>query len=327
MMKKFLALILALIMALALVGCGASKAPMENATMDMLYSDDAAMDMGFNAGGAPMEDYKEEAEFENGVFEEYSSTTDGAEKPKKLMDVKMVYTANMDLQTLSFDQADADISALVEEMGGYFEQRSISNRSSGYRFAEYTVRVPAEKFNDFCSQMGDLCHLVYKNESADNITESYYDTQSRLVTAQTKLERLQELLRRAESMEDIITIESAISETEWTIENLTGTLRTYDSLVGYSTIYMSLSEVYELAGQGQAPVTFGDRLGESFLDGLKSIGRTAQNFAVWLAYSWFWLLIIVVIVIVVIRTIRRRRNGKPFSLRLKKKTKPDSENQ
>lgn len=320
-MKKFLALLLALIMALALVGCGAS-APKTEAFMDMTTSDDAAMDMGFDAGGAPMEDYKEEAEYQSGTFEEYPSTTDS----DKLKDVKMVYTANMDLQTLSFDQADADISALVEEMGGYFEQRSISNRSSGYRYAEYTVRVPAEKFNDFCSQMGDLCHLVYKNESADNITESYYDTQSRLVTAQTKLERLQELLRRAESMEDIITIESAISETEWTIENLTGTLRTYDSLVGYSTVYMSLSEVYELAGQGQAPVTFGDRLGESFLDGLKAIGRTAQNFAVWLAYSWFWLLIVVVIVILVIRRLRRRKNGKPL-FRLKKKAKADSENQ
>ena len=318
-MKKFLALLLALVMALALVGCGAS-APKTEAFMDMTTSDDAAMDMGFDAGGAPMEDFKEEAEYQNGAFEEYPSTTDG----DKLKDVKMVYTANMDLQTLSFDKADADISALVEEMGGYFEQRSISNRSSGYRYAEYTVRVPAEKFNDFCSQMGTLCHLVYKNESADNITESYYDTQSRLVTAQTKLERLQELLRRAESMEDIITIESAISETEWTIENLTGTLRTYDSLVGYSTIYMTLHEVYELSGQGQAPVTFGDRLGESFLDGLKSIGRTAQNFAVWLAYSWFWLLIVVVIVIVVIRTIRRRKNGKPL-FHLKKKAKEPTE--
>ena len=316
-MKKFLALLLALTLALMLVGCGASKAPMEDAAMDMVTSDDAAMDMGFDAGGAPMEDFKEEAEYQSGAFEEYPSTIDG----DKLKDVKMVYTANMDLQTLSFDQADSDISALVEEMGGYFEQRSISNRSSGYRYAEYTVRVPAEKFNDFCSQMGTLCHLVYKNESADNITESYYDTQSRLVTAQTKLERLQELLRRAESMEDIITIESAISETEWTIENLTGTLRTYDSLVGYSTIYMTLHEVYELSGQGQAPVTFGDRLGESFLDGLKAIGRTAQNFAVWLAYSWFWLLIVVVIVIVVLRTIRRRKNGKPI-FRLKKRSSP-----
>ncbi len=323
-MKKVLAIILALMMALALVGCGAAKAPAENATMDMFYSDDAAdMEMGFDAGGAPMEpmgDYREEAEMQNGAYEQFSSTTGGADA---LKDAKMVYRANMDLQTLSFDKADADISALVKAMGGYFEQRSISNRSSGYRYADYTVRIPAEKFESFCTQMGTLCHLVYKNESADNITESYYDTQSRLVTAQTKLERLQELLSRAESMEDIITIESAISDTEWTIENLTGTLRTYDSLVDYATVYMSLSEVYELSGQGQAPVTFGDRLVESFLGGLKSIGRAAQNFAVWLAYSWFWLAVVIVIIIVVIRTIRRRKSGKPFSLRGKKKADTD----
>ena len=67
-------------------------------------------------------------------------------------------------------------------------------------------------------------------------------------------------------------------------------------------------------------------MGESFLDGLKAIGRTAQNFAVWLAYSWFWLLIVVVIVIVVIRRLRRRKNGKPI-FRLKKKATADSENQ
>lgn len=308
-MKKFLATLLALVLALMLFGCGA-KAPMTE-SMDMMASDDAFMDMGFSNSAAG--DMKYEAE-ESAP----SAPAGGAEKPSALKDAKMVYTANLDLQTLAFDKADADIAALVEEMDGYFEQRSISNRSSGYRYANYTVRIPAEKFNDFCSQMGTLCHLVYKNESADNITESYYDTQSRLVTAQTKLERLQELLRRAESMEDIITIESAISDTEWTIENLTGTLRTYDSLVDYATVYMSLSEVYELSGQGQAPLTFGDRLGESFLNGLKSVGRAAQNFAVWLAYSWFWLLVIAVIIVIAVRTIRRRKSGKPF-FRLKKK--------
>ena len=50
---------------------------------------------------------------------------------------------------------------------------------------------------------------------------------------QIKLERLQKLLAQAENMEDIITIESAISETEWNIEDLSGTLRHYDALVDF----------------------------------------------------------------------------------------------
>ena len=48
-------------------------------------------------------------------------------------------------------------------------------------------------------------------------------------------------------MEDIIALESALSETELQIEYLTGSLRRYDSLVGYSTVNLQLREVYRLA--------------------------------------------------------------------------------
>ena len=154
----------------------------------------------------------------------------------------MVYTASIEMQTLEFDQAAQDIASLVESMGGYFEQKNFSNYSSSYRHASYTVRVPAEQFTDFCTQVGTLCHVTWQSDTAENISERYYDTQSRLETAQIKLERLQELLKKAESMEDIITIESAISETEYEIEDLSGTMRHYDALVGYATVDLELSE-------------------------------------------------------------------------------------
>ena len=48
-------------------------------------------------------------------------------------------------------------------------------------------------------------------------------------------------------MEDIIALESAISETELEIEFLTGSLRKYDSKINFSTITLSLREVYRLS--------------------------------------------------------------------------------
>ena len=60
--------------------------------------------------------------------------------------------------------------------------------------------------------------MTWRNTNLENITETYYDTAGRLKTQKIKLERLQKLLSQAENMEDIITIESAISETEWNIE-------------------------------------------------------------------------------------------------------------
>ena len=100
---------------------------------------------------------------------------------------------------------------------------------------------------DLLAQVGELCHVTYQEQDSDNVSEAYYDTESRLITQQTKLERLQTLLAQAETMEDIITIESAISDTELEIEQLTGTLRQYDSLVDFSTVYITLQEVYQLS--------------------------------------------------------------------------------
>ena len=233
---------------------------------------------------------------------------------------KKVYTGYMEMQTLDFDKASGDIDALVKELGGYFQQSSVSNRgNSGYRYGSYTIRIPSAQFDTFLQKAGTLCHLVYSSTGTDDVSETYYDTEARLETARIKLERLQALLAKATSMDDIITIESAISETEWDIENLSGTLRRYDALVDYATIDVELSEVYKLSGQDEAVTTFGGRLGQSFVNGLRAVGSALEDFAVWLAYSWVWLLVIAAVIVVVVRVVRRKSGGKKLSLKRKVK--------
>ena len=188
----------------------------------------------------------------------------------------MIYSAYIEMQTLSYEQAAEDIAALVERSGAYFEQKDFSSYSNGYRHASYTVRVPAEQFADFCAQVGTLCHVTWQSDSAEDISEQYYDTQSRLETAQIKLARLQELLKKAENMEDIITIESAISETEYEIERLSGTMRHYDALVDYATVTLELNEVYRLSGTEDAPKSFGEKLSNAFTDGLAGSSTMRQ---------------------------------------------------
>ena len=224
----------------------------------------------------------------------------------------MVYTASIEMQTLEFDQAAQDIASLVESMGGYFEQKNFSNYSSSYRHASYTVRVPAEQFTDFCTQVGTLCHVTWQSDTAENISERYYDTQSRLETAQIKLERLQELLKKAESMEDIITIESAISETEWNIEALSGTLRHYDALVDFATVTVSLQEVYKYSDTEELPENFGQRIGNALSRGWRSFVDGMADFIVALAYNWMWIVLWAAVIIaaaVIVGKIRRRRRA------------------
>ena len=316
-MKRCLTLLLALVLALSLAACGAKSAGPDTMTGDYNGYESAKEDYDFTA----TDDEAEDA----GAWNGDGQVGSGIDKSLSERGVKMIYSAHIEMQTLSYEQAVEDIAALVERSGAYFEQKNFSNYSSGYRHASYTVRVPAEQFADFCAQVGTLCHVTWQDDSAENISEQYYDTQSRLETAQIKLARLQELLKKAEHMEDIITIESAISETEWDIESLSGTLRHYDALVDYATINVELSEVYKLSGQDEAVTTFGGRLGQSFVNGLQAVGNALEEFAVWLAYSWIWLLVIAAVIVVIVRIVRRRGGGKKLSLKRKKAAAEDTE--
>lgn len=226
-----------------------------------------------------------------------------------LRDAKMIRTANLEMETTAFDEAVEGLDRLTKEMGGYYEDSSLRTGGGGYRWANYTVRVPAGNYNEFLSRAGELCSLTWRSESAENVTEAYYDTAGRLKTQQIKLERLQELLSRAEAMEDIITIESAISETEYQIESLSGTLRHYDALVDFATVSVNLQEVYKLSSVEEAPDSFGARLGSAFASGWTAFTDWLEDLAVGLAYSWMWLIVLAVVVFAVIRVVRGRKRG------------------
>ena len=216
---------------------------------------------------------------------------------------KIIYTATLSLETKEFDAASQALAALVSDVGGYFESRSVDQ--GHYRSMDAVVRVPAAEFLSFLDRAGETAHVANRAEYLDDVSEAYYDQESRLATQRTKLERLQELLRQAQDMEDIITIESAISETELEIEFLTGSLRKYDSQINFSTITLSLREVYRLSTDEEVPLTFGQRLGSAFSTGFQRGVEGLEDFAIGVARNWVGLLIWAVIIAAAVLLFRR----------------------
>ncbi len=306
MKKRFLAILLSLTLVLALAACGGGAKYSGGTSYDQAASVTAESAVAPSEMPAGMEDGSTA-----GMGRYWSDAPEEQEEPSGDSGlpegVKMIYRAGLELETNEFEQADAQIKALTKSLGGYFESQSSYTRSGGYRNASYTVRVPAARFEEFLTQIGSVCNVVRQTQSAEDVSERYYDMESRLETAKIKLDRLQELLSRAEEMEDIITLEDAISEAEYQIESLSGELRHYDALIGYSTIEVSLSEVYRVTEPETAPLTFGQRLAASFREGLRDFGESMEDFLEWLAYSWLTLVVIAAVVVVVVKLIRRGR--------------------
>ena len=257
---------------------------------------------------APAESYSMDAaaDYGTGNGSMMPAAEGSGETSSAVQGSKRIYTATLQLETTSFDEAVSSLTELVDGSGGWVSSSSVSNHSSSYRYADLTVRVPVEKYRDFLTQAGELCHLLYTQEYVDDVTEAYYDTAGRLETQQIKLERLQNLLAQAEKMEDIITIESAISETEQMIDSLSGTLQHYDSQVDYATVNISLQEVGKLSNVEEPTATLGGRLAAAFTSGCRSFLTAAEDLLVALVYGWVWLVILAAAVIVVVRRLKKR---------------------
>lgn len=290
-MKRIVSVLLALALCLSLAACGeGDKTLSSNSSAPMAASD--AYDAGTGEPGWAEQKYGGEA--------------DGTAARTALTNAKMVYTASLWLETKAFDSACQAIEQIVEGLEGYFQRQEL-NQGGGCRSLSATVRVPAASFEAFLKQVGHAAHVTDREKNAENISEAYYDTESRLLTQRTKLERLQTLLEQAETMEDIIVLESAISDTELQIEQLTGSLRKYDSMVDYATVTLYLQEVYRLSTDQETPVTFSQRLGAAFASGWERGVEGLEDFVVGLARNWMSLALLAVVTAALALLVRRRR--------------------
>ena len=63
---------------------------------------------------------------------------------------------------------------------------------------------------------------------------------------ETEQDRLLELMEQAETTEDLLAIESRLTDVRYQLESAASQLKLYDSLVSYSTVYLTVEEVQKL---------------------------------------------------------------------------------
>lgn len=222
---------------------------------------------------------------------------------------KIIYTAKISMESKEFEKSCAELEKIVSELGGYFEDKSVYDQGVRIRKATMTIRVPKEQFQTAMERLQGIAHVTFSNQSAQNVSKEYYDIQSRLDTAKIKLERLQGLLKQASDMADIIELENAISNVEWEIDSYSGSLKNFDSKIGYSTIQVELLEVLELSDTTPEPVSFGARIKKAFVYGFENIGDSLVAFVEWFVGNIFWLALIAGGITIAVKVIKKKRRA------------------
>lgn len=261
-MKRLLALTLALL--LLLTGCGAKE--------------ESAMGYAPQAAPAATEAAMEEVLFDEAAAETGSSTA----LPENQ---KLIRTVYMDAETQSMTDLLVWMDGRVASLGGYYEQKSVYRRGSRddgsyYHSGDFMIRIPAENLDQFVAQVGDNANVTSTSESTENVTLTYVSTKSRVEALETEQKRLLELLENAETMEDLLTIESRLTDVRWELENYASQLRVLDNQVDYSTIHLNVWEVDEPTVIVERTVW--QKIGDGFSENAGDMWDGLVNFFIWL---------------------------------------------
>ncbi len=283
--KSYICAILAALF-LAMSACGASAA---NSVMDV--ADAAATEP---AEAPAMEEVATEDAYteEAGVVE--NATANGTTESTGLIQGtesgnladKIIYTAYANLETTDLDQSIDTLNGLVEQYGAFLESSSVTGNNlldiaAGYtygRSADFTLRVPKEHYSAFTSALDIVGNVTNLTSDAENITAQYSDVETQVKSYDIQEQRLLEIMAQTDTVEDMITLESRLSEVRMEKDRLETQLQNWDRQVDYSTVTISLTEVQELTPEPPAEEpTYLEQLGQTFMGSVHWTGRAAKG--------------------------------------------------
>lgn len=294
-MKKMTAFLVTLCMLAALLaGCG-------GASKSTQAFDAAAAAPAEAANGAYYD--MESAKSEDGGL---TGDTDSTVLPEGR---KWIITVNMSAETEDLDALMEALNGKISGLGGYVEDQDSYNgsmySSRRYRSASLTVRIPAQRVDEFTEEMSGIANVVSTNLSREDITLSYVATESRVKALQTEEARLLELMEQAETMADLLEIESRLTDVRYELENRASQLRLYDNQVDYATIYLSIDEVQEYTPVEEPTVW--ERISGGFVSSVKGVGNGLLDLLVWVLAKSPYLVILGGVTVGVVVLVKKRK--------------------
>lgn len=299
-LKRLTAIIAAVLLLLSFVSCSASNK--DNSTVGDYYAPGASDEMN--------ESNKSDdsaSNSENGSLGALDAVTENVTSKK------LIQYVTVSLETTDYDATVSAIKQRASALGGYIEssnERGLGTNGKGYRYSNIVFRIPSDVLDEFKGEFEDWGNLLYMNIDSKDVTESYYDIEARLASLEAQRDRYMELLDRADTLDEIIVLDNALTEVLYKIESYTGTLNKYDSLVAYSTVTVDVQEVKKITEIEDDPETFGERLAASFGESLEMLAEFFKGATIGVVSVLPWLILPGAIAVVIVVCIKKKSKAK-----------------
>ncbi len=172
------------------------------------------------------------------------STGSGSSTAARVLptDRDIVYRGSISVRVADVGRAADRVEGLVLDADGvvFTEQTTTDPRHPEYGEATMTVRVPPTLFGATLDAIGRLGKEQDRARSAEDVTGQVTDTDSRVRTQRRSVDRVRVLLARAETIGEVVQIESELSRREADLESLEAQLERLQDMTSLATIEVRL---------------------------------------------------------------------------------------
>lgn len=280
---------------------------------DTYDSDDSDYNTDYDSSDA---DY-DSGDTNQDVTEEYDTSSSDT-KVVSLSEDKIIYSADINLETLTYDDSVSALEELIAQYEGVTEYKYEYNDNYNWyyddssdidnRTLNLTVRIPTASYSDFLDALEQVGSELSRTENAENITKSYSDTQASIEMLETEEARLVTLMEQAETVTDLLAIEERLTEVQTSLAQYRASLNDMDTDLAYSTITITLSEVTELTEQEAGGI--GTRFKEALINSWSNLGNFFINLGIALIYAIPFILVILVVILVIWFIHKKRKSTK-----------------
>jgi hypothetical protein len=144
--------------------------------------------------------------------------------------------------------AAAELRNLVRQHGGVLIEDVVDE--SSYSNGRFLIRIAAPGTDGLMTAIERLGQLRTRNVNARDIGKQYKDTELQLENLNVAMARYQQILAKANTVADILTIERELTRLRGEIEQVKGNLRWMQDRAARSTLHVNLASTRAAVAQG-----------------------------------------------------------------------------
>ena len=222
-----------------------------------------------------------------------------AENKEITFERKLIKTGDISFETDNLLETRNYIEQAVKKYNGYISADN-EYKSSQNITSNLTVRIPSESFDSFLNEISlKVERFDNKNISVNDITEQFLDVQARLKVKKDLEQRYSEILKKANSVNEILEVERELTNVRSEIESMEGRLKYLENQVSFSTLTIRF---YKKEVSRTYSKSFGRRIADAFSDGVDNI----KWFFIGLVNIWPFILLLVLLIIFIKKRIKRK---------------------